>query len=143
MARKAAKKANRNAVRQGQKPSYGKPPKEHQFQPGHSGNPKGPPVRRTNLWVWFCKYMEMTDQQIAKLDKKKLTQAQQAALRLVERAKSGERCGSERMARYVVDREEGRAVEHIVIGGENVDSVLADTQAEVESILERAQADLE
>ena len=97
----------------------GNPPKEHRFKPGQSGNPNGPPRHRTNLWVWFCKYMDMTDAQLAKLDCKKLTQAQQTALTLVESAKSGDGCGAERMARYVVDREEGKPAEHLIIDKDN------------------------
>ena len=96
-----------------------KPPKEHQFKPGESGNPEGPPLRRTNLWVWFCKYMSLTDAKLAKLNHSRLTQAQQTALRLVENAKNGKYSGSERLARHVFDREEGRAVEHLVIENEN------------------------
>ena len=33
----------------------------------------------------------------------------------VGNAKAGEGSGSERMARYIVDREEGKAVEHLII----------------------------
>ncbi len=96
-----------------------KPPKNHQFKPGESGNPKGPPVRRSNLWVWFCKYMTLTDAELEKLDRNKLTQAQQTALKLVENAKDGKYSGSERLARYVIDRDEGRAVEHLIVENEN------------------------
>lgn len=96
-----------------------KPPKEHQFKPGQSGNPKGPPVRRTNLWVWFCKFMEMTDAQLEKLNMDKLTQAQQAALKLAENIKNGKYSGSQRLARHVFDREEGKPTEHLIIGNEN------------------------
>ncbi len=106
------------AVRQGgdsYKVGPGCPPKEYQFQPGESGNPDGPPKHRTNLWVWFAKYMNMTDPQIAKLDTAKLTQAQQAALRLVEKVKAGEMVGSTTMARYIADREEGRTPEHLIL----------------------------
>ena len=119
MARKRASTTKKNVATQGEKPSYGKPPKEHQFKPGQSGNPKGPPKGRTHLWTFFSRYMALTDTELTKLDRAKLTQAQQTALRLVEQAKAGERCGSERMARYIVDREEGKAVEHLIIGGEN------------------------
>jgi hypothetical protein len=96
-----------------------RPPKEHQFKPGQSGNPKGPPIRRTNLWVWVCKYMNMTDVELEKLDKSTLTQAQQTALKLVENAKKGKYSGSERLARHVFDREEGKATEYLVIENEN------------------------
>lgn len=97
----------------------GCPPKEHQFRPGESGNPKGPPKHRTHLWTHFCQFMDMTDAELAKLDLQRLTAAQQTALTLVQNAKSGEGCGAERMARYVVDREEGKAAEHLIIDKDN------------------------
>jgi hypothetical protein len=34
-------------------------PKEAQFKPGQSGNPAGPPKRRTQLWTYFCRYMAL------------------------------------------------------------------------------------
>jgi hypothetical protein len=92
-----------------------KPPKEHQFPPGQSGNPAGPPKRRTNLWVWLCTYMNMNDAELKKLDTKELTQAQQTALKLVENAKDGKYSGSERLARYVIDRDEGKALERVAV----------------------------
>ena len=95
------------------------PPMEYQFQPGQSGNPSGCPNRRTNLWVWFCKYMGLNDVELAKLDRSRLTQAQQTALKLVENAKKAKYSGSERLARHVFDREEGKPVEHLVIENEN------------------------
>jgi hypothetical protein len=106
---------------------YGKPPEEHQFKPGESGNLNGPPVHRINLWPLFCKFMALTDAELGRLDRKKLTQAQQAALKLVENAKDGKYSGSERLARHVFDREEGKAVEHLVIENENT---LSDEECE-------------
>ena len=76
------------------------PPEEHQFKPGQSGNPAGPPKRRTQLWVYICTYMEMTDAQLASLERETLTQAQRVALKLVENAAQGLGCDSERLARY-------------------------------------------
>jgi hypothetical protein len=96
-----------------------KPPKECQFQPGQSGNPNGPPRHRTQLWTYFCQYMALTGAELAKLDRKTLTQAQQTALKLVQNAKKGKYSGSEHLARHVFDREEGKAVEHLVIENEN------------------------
>jgi hypothetical protein len=114
------KKTKKLAVQQGgYKVGNKKPPKEYQFKPGQSGNPKGAPVRRINLWPLFCKFMALTDTELEKLERDKLTQAQQTALRLVENAKNGKYSGSERLARHVFDREEGKAVEHLVIENEN------------------------
>jgi hypothetical protein len=120
MAKKRQSKSKKIAVRQGKSEvGYKNPPEEHKFQSGQSGNPNGSPKRRTNLWVWFCKYMALTDTELGKLDRSKLTQAQQSALKLVENMKDGKYSGSERFARHVLDREEGKAVEHIIVGGEN------------------------
>ena len=93
----------------------GNPPKEHQFKPGQSGNPKGQPRHRTHLWTHICKFSNMTDEQLAKLDRETLTQSQQTALKIVEQGTSGDKPEWERMARYIVDREEGKAAEHLVI----------------------------
>jgi hypothetical protein len=96
-----------------------KPPKEYQWESGQSGNPKGAPKHRVNLWVWFCKYSNMTDKQLEKLDKSKLTQAQQSALKLIQDMKEGKYSGSCKLARYVIDRDEGKAIEHLIIDEEN------------------------
>lgn len=103
------------------------PPKEYQWESGKSGNPKGAPKHRVNLWVWFCKYSNMTDMQMENLDKTKLTQAQQSALKLVQDMKDGKYSGSAKLARYVIDREEGKAVEHIMLGNDNT---LTDNECE-------------
>jgi len=118
MAKKTAKKVA--AVQRKSKVGYKNPPKEHQFPPGQSGNPKGPPKHRTNLWLWFCKYMNLTDKEFGKLKNSELTQSQQSALKLIEDIKDGKYSGSVRLARHVFDREEGRPTEHLVIEPEDV-----------------------
>ena len=118
-AKKSARRKNLPAKQRDYEVGDKKPPKEHQFNKGESGNPAGPPIRRTQLWVWFCKYMGMNDKGLGKLKREALTQAQQTALMLVENAKAGKYSGSERLARHVFDREEGKAVEHLVIENEN------------------------
>ena len=125
------------AVRQGDYDvGHCKPPVEHQFQPGRSGNPKGAPKSRTQLWLWICKYMEMTDAEIRKLKRAEMTQVQQSALKLVRQAKAGKYCGSERLARYIVDREEGKATEHLVI---DQDNSLSDEECEdIRAVLRKA-----
>jgi len=105
---------------------YKKPPVSHQFRPGQSGNPSGPPVHRTQLWTYFCRFMAMTDAKIAKL--KKMTLSEQAALKLAKNAKLGKFSGSGRLMRYVVDRELGKPKEHVQI--ETADT-LSDDECEV------------
>jgi hypothetical protein len=122
----------------GYKVGPGCPPKECQFKPGESGNPHGQPKHRTHLWTYFTKYMGMTDARLAKLNRDRLTQAQQTALALVEKIKAGEKMGSTAFARYVVDREEGKAVEHIVIGDGND---LSDEECEALRALIQGQHD--
>lgn len=95
---------------------YSKPPKEYQFKPGESGNPDGPPKHRTQLWVYFCRYMAMTDAELDKLDESKLSQSQKTALAVVRKAAEGKASGVETLAKYVTDREEGKATEHIILG---------------------------
>ena len=115
------------------------PPEEHQFKPGQSGNPAGPPRHRTQLWLWICKYMGMRDAEIKKLKRAEMTQAQQSALKLVRQAKAGKYCGSERLARYIVDREEGKATEHLVI---DQDNDLSDEECEeIRAVLRKAYDD--
>ncbi len=108
-----------DAVDQGDSDGYrvgpGCPPREYQFKPGESGNPSGQPKHRTNLWTYFTQYMDMTADERAKVDRTKLTAAQETALKMVEKAVKGKGCGFERLARYIVDREEGKAAEHLIL----------------------------
>ena len=137
MAKKTTTKRKKLAAEQRKSEvGYKKSPKEHQFKPGQSGNPNGAPVHRINLWPLFCGFMTMTDAALKKLDRSKLTQAQQVALKLVENAKDGNYSGSERLARHVFDREEGKAVEHLIIENENT---LTDEECEdIRKILRNA-----
>lgn len=116
-----------------------KPPKEHQFKPGQAANPKGPPKRRTQLWVYINQFLEMTDADLAKVDRPTLTQAQKVALKLVENATEGKDCGSERLARYCVDRDEGKASEHLVIDKDN--DLSDDECEEIRAVLRKAYDD--
>jgi hypothetical protein len=105
-----------NQADDGYKVGPGHPPKEHQFKPGESGNPNGQPKHRTHLWTHFCRFLAMTPQQIRRVNRAKLTLAERAALRLALAVQKGKRCNSDHLARYSIDRDEGRAVEHLVIG---------------------------
>jgi hypothetical protein len=115
---------------------YKKPPEETQFKPGQSGNPAGPPKRRIQLWVYFCRYMNMTDAEIKKLDRKKLTLSQQTAMKIVENAAKGKYSGSERLARHVFNREEGKPTEYLVVG-DNEDTLSDEKCEEIREILRK------
>ena len=118
---------------------YCQPPEDSQFKPGQSGNPAGPPKRRTQLWVYINQFMEMTDPDLAKVDRETLTQAQKVALKLVENATQGKGCDSKRLARYCVDRDEGKASEHLVI---DKDNDLSDEECEeIRAVLRKAYDD--
>jgi ABC-type phosphate transport system substrate-binding protein len=84
-----------------------------------------------------CEYMQMTDSQIAKLARKKLTQAQQTALKIVENAKNGKYSGSERLARHVFNREEGKPTEYLAVGG-NEDTLSDDECEEIRELMKRS-----
>ena len=124
------------------KVGYGNPPvsKETQFKPGQSGNPAGPPKRRTQLWVYFCKYMAMTDVQLKRLVKNKLTQAQKSALVMEKKTAAGDYSPSERLARHVFNREEGKPTEYLVVGGN--DNAMTDEECdEIRELLKKSHAD--
>lgn len=138
-ASRRAAKTTKRPVQQGvgtQKAGPGNPPEAYRWKPGQSGNPKGQPRHRINLWTWFCKYMAMTGKDRAKIDRTTLTAAQETALRMVERAVQGKGCGFERMSRYIVDREEGKAAEHIILDGGNT---LTDEECDEVKVLIREQ----
>lgn len=118
MAKQKVKK-EKIAVKQGKsKVGYKCPPKGNQFKPGESGNPAGPPVHRTQLWTYFCLYMALTNTEFEKLKKKQLSQSQRTAIKLIKDMKDGKHPRAARFAQYCIDRELGKAQEHVKITGE-------------------------
>ena len=91
----------------------GCPPKEHQWQPGQSGNPAGSPKAKTNLYKHISKYSGMTDAELAQLDLESLTQSEKAGLKIVQDMAAGRHTGAEGLAKYIIDREEGRIPENL------------------------------
>ena len=69
---------------------YGKPPKEHQFQPGQSGNPSGRPKKRrtfeTQVRDLFTRKLAVRDGEKVK----NVSVLEVALLKLVERVTKGE-----------------------------------------------------
>ena len=62
----------------------------------------------------------MTDAEIAQVDLEGLTQSEKAALTIVTDMAAGRHTGAERLARYCIDREEGKVPDHhIVENGDN------------------------
>jgi len=59
--------------------------------------------------------MGLTDVQLGRLDESKLTQSQKTAIAMVRNAAEGKASGVETLAKYVADREEGKAAEHIIL----------------------------
>jgi len=113
-----------------------RPPKEHQFKPGESGNPQGPPKRRVQLWTYICRYFALSELALEKLDARKLTCAQRWALRIVKSTQKQGFATMDRFARYVIDRDEGRPTEHLLMDEGNT---LTDAQCEEIRALLREQ----
>ncbi len=89
-----------------------------QFKPGQSGNPKGPPKAKTQLWRYVCLYLDMTDAQFDKLkSKKKLKQVQRAAIKIVEDFTAGNASDNIKLAQYAIDRDLGKAFETVKVSG--------------------------
>ena len=51
----------------------------HQWKPGESGNPKGAPRAKTNLYRYICEYLEMGSKELASVKVKNLSLVRQAA----------------------------------------------------------------
>lgn len=85
----------------------------HQWKPGQSGNPKGTPPAKTQLYRHFCKYLEMTPAQIEKLDKSKLSMSQIAALAMVRKVGKGEWP----QQKEVIERDEGKVPNKTELSG--------------------------
>lgn len=94
---------------------YKRPPAEHQFQPGQSGNPAGCPPARNNLYRHTCDFLGMTDEQIRELGKQaKLTLAQKTALKHARQLASKGLTGTTvKLTIELYNRDEGKPTEHV------------------------------
>ena len=108
----------------------GHPPEEHRWKKGESGNPAGSPKAKTNLYKHMAKYAGMTDAELAQLDLESLTQSEKAALKIVQDMAAGKRTGAGDLARYIIDREEGKTPDRHVVEGNSLPPVDPEGRAE-------------
>ena len=87
--------------------------KPHEWKPGQSGNPAGPPKCNTQLYRYFCKFLDMTPAQLEKLDKSKLKMVEVAALAMVKKVGKGEWP----QQREVIERDEGKVPNKTELSG--------------------------
>jgi len=94
---------------------YKRPPAEHRFQPGESGNPAGPPRRKTRLWDYLCRWLELTPAELKRAKRgKELTVAQKTAIKHAEQLMKKGITGTAWLAvREIWNRDEGKPVEHV------------------------------
>ena len=69
---------------------YGKPPKEHQFKKGQSGNPRGRPKQKRSLKDLVVAELDRTHEVTDKGRKRRVTGWQLAAAALVRKAYKGD-----------------------------------------------------
>lgn len=99
----------------------GRPPVEHQFRPGQSGNPAGPPPARTHLWRYFCDFEGLTEAEIAAVQRDKTASiarrtAAKQALQLFRKQLSGTVV---LFTREIWNRDEGKPTERVRIERED------------------------
>ena len=100
---------------------YGKPPVEHQFAPGQSGNPAGSPRKKTQLWTYLCGWLELTPAELARVKRREaqLTIAQRTAIKHAEQLLKKGITGTAWLAvREIWNRDEGKPTEHVRFSGE-------------------------
>ena len=93
----------------------GRPPVEHQFQPGESGNPAGAPRARTNLWPRLCEFEGMSEAQVKTVqnDKTEPLARRTAAKHALQLFKKGIGGTGIIATKAIWDRDEGKATEHV------------------------------
>jgi hypothetical protein len=101
---------------------YGKPPIEHQFAPGQSGNPAGTPASRANLWRYLCRFLEEGEAsaQRAKDDRSRPLAIRIAAKQALQLLRKGFVGVGTVVSMRTWDRDEGRPVAHVVMESPDV-----------------------
>jgi hypothetical protein len=93
----------------------GRPPVEHQFQPGQSGNPAGAPRARTNLWPRFCEFEGLTEAEVKRIqnDKNEPLVRRTAAKQALQLYKKGIGGTGIIATKEIWNRDEGKPTEHV------------------------------
>jgi hypothetical protein len=119
---------------------YGRPPVEHQFRPGESGNPAGTPPARCNLWRHLCRYLELPEEEIRAAAKDRRLPANQriAAKQAAQLIQKGFTGVALQATMRMWDRDEGRPTARIVM--ETADVL---TPEECEEIRQQQRRQLE
>lgn len=99
---------------------YGKPPVEHQWQPGQSGNPNGAPKARTNLWPTLCRMSELTEKELRDMLKpgrrKELKLVEIVAIKNLLQLREGvTRKGIPLLLKTIIERDEGKPAQTLHI----------------------------
>mgnify|MGYP000850942486 CR=1 FL=1 len=101
---------------------YGKPPIEHQFAPGQSGNPAGTPPSRANLWRHLCQFLQGGEELARRVQQDRTEPlarriAARQALQLLKKGLAGAALPA---TMRMWDRDEGRPVAHVVMESPDV-----------------------
>ena len=81
---------NQNIEQAGYEVGYGKPPKQHQFKPGQSGNPKGRPKGTRNLKTDLAEELGQMVKITENGDKRSLSKQRVMIKTLVAKAAKGD-----------------------------------------------------
>ena len=85
------------------------------FKPGNCANPNGPPKARSFMRGHVCRFLNMKQSELERIDRKTLNMSQLIALKHV--LKTFKECDFARV-REEFDRDEGRSTEHVEVDSE-------------------------
>lgn len=120
---------------------YGKPPKQSQFKPGQSGNPRGRPKGSKNFKTDLLEVLKMPVQIGENGRRRKISSQRAGLLRLREKALAGDARALDRLlefARNYNDEDEGSSQ---LVPSSSDESILANLEARIRRRLEQGGDD--
>lgn len=107
--------AQQGISRKHTKVGYKRPPEEHRFAPGQSGNPAGAPKARTNLWRYFCEFVGLAEKEVAAIQKDRAQPLARrtAAKQALQLWKKGLIGVGLPFTMYAINRDEGKPTERV------------------------------